>query len=429
MTDRPSTGPTTGTHVPGGPEAVGVVGGGQLARMMAPEAARLTVPLRPLVRDRDEPVARVHPDVVLGGPDAAGLRRLAEACDVLTVEHELVDLDTLRELAAQGMRIRPSADTLEVAVDKVRQREVLGAAGVPVPPWQLVSSDEQAGAFAADHGWPLVAKAPRGGYDGRGVWFVAEAAELSALLAEVDGPLLLEPALSIERELAVLVARRPGGQQVVYPPVRTIQRDGICHEVLLPAGIDPAQDQRARELAAWVADTVDSVGILAVELFVVDGEVLLNELAARPHNTGHLTIEASTTSQFENHLRAVLDLPLGDPAPRVAAAAMVNVLGADDDGSGTVDPRARLAAALAHPQVSVHLYDKAPLPGRKLGHVTATGTEVAGALQRARRAAAALTGSEVAGVGVSGIDVSGVDVSGVGVSGVGVTGSEQEGRR
>jgi 5-(carboxyamino)imidazole ribonucleotide synthase len=374
----------------GAPEIVGVVGGGQLARMMAPEAARLTIPLRPLVRDRDEPVARIHPDVVLGAPDADGLRALAEACDVLTVEHELVDLDTLRALEAEGKRVRPSADALAVAVDKVQQREVLGAAGVPVPPWRQITTVEEAQAIGDPHGWPLVAKAPRGGYDGRGVWFVEDADALTDLLAEVDGqPLLVEPALDIERELAVLVARRPGGQRVVYPPVETVQVDGICHEVLLPAGIDEAQDERAREVAALIADTIDTVGILSVELFVVDGEILLNELASRPHNAGHLTIEASHTSQFANHLRAVLDLPLGDPAPRVPAAAMINVLGVEG-----IDPRERLDAALAQPRVSVHLYDKQPRPGRKIGHVTATGDDLTTVAERARRVAAVLQGGD-----------------------------------
>ena len=373
-----------------GPEIVGVVGGGQLARMMAPEAARLTIPLRPLVRDRDEPVARIHPDVVLGAPDADGLRALAEACDVLTVEHELVDLDTLRALEAEGVRVRPCADALAVAVDKIRQREVLGAAGVPVPPWRQITSLGEVDDLADAHGWPLVAKAPRGGYDGRGVWFVEDRPALAELLAHLDGqPLLVEPALDIERELAVLVARRPGGELVVYPPVETVQRDGICHEVLLPAGISDAQDRRAREVAALIADTIDSVGILSVELFVVDGEILLNELASRPHNAGHLTIEASHTSQFANHLRAVLDLPLGDPEPRVPAAAMINVLGVEG-----VDPRTRLPHALAQTEVSVHLYDKQPRPGRKLGHVTATGRDLAAVADVARRAADVLHGTD-----------------------------------
>jgi 5-(carboxyamino)imidazole ribonucleotide synthase len=171
--------------------------------------------------------------------------------------------------------------------------------------------------------------------------------------------------------------------------VETVQFDGICHEVLLPGHVTDAQDHRARELGSLIAETVGSVGILAIELFVVDGEVVLNELAARPHNAGHVTIEASVTSQFENHLRAVLDLPLGDPAPRVPAAAMVNVLGVDDR-----DPRTRLADALAHPGASVHLYDKGARPGRKLGHVTATGEELTEAAGRARRAARALTGRD-----------------------------------
>ncbi|MBS3942547.1 MAG: 5-(carboxyamino)imidazole ribonucleotide synthase [Actinobacteria bacterium] len=356
---------------------IGVVGGGQLARMMLPVAARLGLRLVFLARPGDA-VAAVWPDVVEGEPDAAGLRRLAERVDVITVEHELVDLDTLRALAGEGLAVRPSADTLDVAVDKVRQREVLGAAGVPMAPWTLAGDLDAIGAFGAEHGWPLVLKRPRGGYDGRGVWMVDDAAAARAVVDEVDGAaLLVEPQVALTGELAVLVARRPGGETVVYDPVETVQVDAMCREVLQPPRVSAVAAERAHDIGRRVADAIDSIGMLSVELFVSGDEVLLNELAARPHNAGHLTIEAAATSQFENHLRAVADLPLGAPTAR-GPAAMVNVVGGD------VDPYERLADALAaEPDVAVHLYGKDYRRGRKLGHVTATGPD----LDRARHAA------------------------------------------
>lgn len=356
---------------------IGVVGGGQLARMMLPAAARLGVRLVFLAR-RGDAVAAVWPDVVEGEPDADGLRRLAERVDVITVEHELVDLDTLRALAGEGLAVRPSADTLEVAVDKVRQREVLGAAGVPLAPWTLTGDLAVVETFAAEHGWPLVLKRPRGGYDGRGVWMVDDPAAARAVLDEVGGAdLLVEPRIALTGELAVLVARRPGGEMAVYEPVETVQVDAMCREVLQPPRVSAVAAERAHDIGVRVAETIDLVGMLSVELFVSGDDVLLNELAARPHNAGHLTIEAAATSQFENHLRAVADLPLGDTRAR-GPAAMVNVVG------GAVDPLERLPAALhAEPSAAVHLYGKDYRPGRKLGHVTVTGPD----LDRARHVA------------------------------------------
>lgn len=356
---------------------IGVVGGGQLARMMLPAAARLGVRLVFLAR-RGDAVAAVWPDVVEGEPDADGLRRLAERVDVITVEHELVDLDTLRALAAEGLAVRPSADTLEVAVDKVRQREVLGAAGVPLAPWTLTADLAGVETFAAEHGWPLVLKRPRGGYDGRGVWVVEDPAEARAVLDEVEGAdLLVEPRIALTGELAVLVARRPDGEMAVYEPVETVQVDAMCREVLQPPRVSPVAAARAHDIGVRVAEAIDLVGMLSVELFVRGDDVLLNELAARPHNAGHLTIEAAATSQFENHLRAVADLPLGDTRAR-GPAAMVNVVG------GAIDPLDRLPAALhAEPSAAVHLYGKDYRPGRKLGHVTVTGPD----LDRARHVA------------------------------------------
>ncbi|GGI06540.1 5-(carboxyamino)imidazole ribonucleotide synthase [Egicoccus halophilus] len=367
------------------PPTIGVVGGGQLARMLLPSAARLGLPLVFLARPGDA-VGAVWPAVLSGEPDADGLRRLAARVDVVTVEHELVDLDTMQTLQDAGTPVRPSAATLAIATDKVRQREVLAAAGVPVAPWTLAGDLDAIGAFGDVHGWPLVLKRPRGGYDGRGVWVVDDLDAARTVLDEVDGdPLLVEPKVTLTGELAVLVARRPGGETVVYDPVETVQVDAMCREVLQPPRVPAAVAARARELAALVADAIGSVGMLSVELFVSGEQVLLNELAARPHNAGHLTIEGTVTSQFENHLRAVADLPLGSPASR-GPAVMVNVVG------GPVDPQQRLAETLAaEPAVAVHLYGKDHRPGRKLGHVTATGDDLETVRGRALRAADRLT--------------------------------------
>ena len=370
------------------PPTIGVVGGGQLARMLLPPAARLGLPLVFLARPGDA-VGAVWPDVIEGEPDADGLRRLAARVDVLTVEHELVDLDTMSALEAEGLAVRPSAATLRVANDKLRQREVLGPAGVPLSPWTLTGVLDEIAAFGDTHGWPLVAKRPRGGYDGRGVFVLDGLDAAAAVLTDVgDEPLLLEPRLPLTCELAVLVARRPGGETAVYDPVETVQVDAMCREVLQPPRVSATVAERAREIGRRVAEAVGSVGMLSVELFVVGDEVLLNELAARPHNAGHVTIEGALTSQFENHLRAVADLPLGATTVR-GPAAMVNVVG------GAVDPVDRLAQTLGEvPDAAVHLYGKDYRPGRKLGHVTAVGADLEAARTVAERAADLLTATE-----------------------------------
>jgi 5-(carboxyamino)imidazole ribonucleotide synthase len=364
------------------PPVIGIVGGGQLARMLLAPAARLALPVV-LLADPEDAAAPFCRDLIAGRPDADGLRRLAEACDVLTVEHELVDLDTLADLEREGHLVRPSSATLAIAVDKARQRRVLGDHGIPLAPWLVTDAADRVEAFADEHGWPLVLKPPRGGYDGRGVFVADDAAAARAVLAEVGGEVVVEPRLPIDVELSVLVARRPGGETAVYPAVETCQVDGMCREVLLPARVPPAVEQEAVGVALRVAEAIGSVGILAVELFVVGGEVLLNELAARPHNAGHVTIEGAVTSQFENHLRAVADLPLGDTTIR-HPSVMVNIVGGDHD------PLEHLPGALELRDVAVHLYGKAYRPGRKLGHVTATGDDLDDALRRAQGAATAL---------------------------------------
>jgi 5-(carboxyamino)imidazole ribonucleotide synthase len=362
---------------------VGIVGGGQLARMMLAPAARLALPIV-LLADPYDPAVEFCQALIAGRPDAEGLTRLANACDVLTVEHELVDLDTLAALERAGHVVRPSSAALAIAVDKARQRELLAPVGVPLAPSTVTDQLSEIEAFAEVHTWPLVLKPPRGGYDGRGVFVAADAGAAAEVLAEVGGAVLVEPELSIDSELTVLVARRPGGQTVVYPPVETHQVDGMCREVILPDTAAAGLHDEARALAEKVAHTIESVGILAVELFVCGGKLVLNELAARPHNSGHVTIEGAITDQFENHLRAVADLPLGETGVR-SPSAMVNIVGGADD------PRRHLATALAHGDVAVHLYGKQHRPGRKLGHVTASAMDPAVALDRARHAAVSLT--------------------------------------
>jgi 5-(carboxyamino)imidazole ribonucleotide synthase len=280
---------------------------------------------------------------------------------------------------------------MALAQNKRRQRAELVALGLPVPPFQDVDAVEDLIEFGQRQGWPVVAKASRGGYDGRGVWTLAGPEAARRFWAETRDAaveLLAEAWLSLDAELAVLVARRPSGQTAVYPAVETVQRGGICHELRVPAAVAPELLAEAQRQAVTIAEAIDAVGILAVEFFVAGGRLFVNELAPRPHNSGHWTIEGATTSQFEQHLRAVLDWPLGATDLTGNAVATVNLLGAAD-GS---DPRSRAAAALSITGVHLHLYGKAARPGRKLGHVTVVADGIKAALAAARTAAARLTG-------------------------------------
>lgn len=369
---------------------VGIIGGGQLARMTAEAASPLGVHLRLAATTGDESAPAVVVDTTrVPALDTPSLMGFAASCDVVTFDHELVDPGVLGDLEAAGVVLAPSASALAFS-DKAHQRTHLAAAGLPVPRFVLASDTGAVEAFAASvGGFPVVCKPPRGGYDGRGVHVVDDAAAAGAVLEGVGGTVVVEELLAIDTELAVLVVTRPGGQRVTYPVVQTVQVDGICHQVTAPAPIDEALAGEAERVALAVASEVNAVGVLAVELFVVGGRVLVNEVAPRPHNSGHLTIEASVTSQFENHLRAVCDLPLGETRPVAPAAVMLNVLG-PADGS---DPATRVHRALAVPGAHVHLYGKAAAPGRKLGHVTATGPDPDHALATARAALAALVGT------------------------------------
>jgi 5-(carboxyamino)imidazole ribonucleotide synthase len=371
---------------------VGMIGGGQLARMSQPAAINLGVGFTVLAGSPDDSAAQVVSSPVIGDEASlADLRAFAAQCDVVTFDHEQVRPDHLRALAGDGVPLRPSPDALRYAQDKAAMRARLSELGIPCPPHRVLSAPEQVPAFAAEHGWPVVLKTTRGGYDGKGVWVVTSPAERAeaGVPFRAGVPVLAEQRIDFARELSAVVARSPHGQAVAYPVVESVQRDGICVEVLAPApGMPAGRAAEAQRIALTIAAELDVVGVLAVEMFETrDGALLVNELAMRPHNSGHWTIDGAVTSQFENHLRAVLDLPLGSPAARAPYTVMVNVLG----GLPGVYPAYRHVMA-RDPAVRVHWYGKAIRPGRKVGHVTVSGTDLADLRTRAWHAADYLRG-------------------------------------
>lgn len=410
-----------------------VIGGGQLARMMQEEASALGVHLRALVEAPDGSAAQVMPDAPVGRADDAGAVRdllqpkrgeqpqdLADAA-VLTFEHEHQDHALLQQLAAQGVSVQPSAQALLYARDKLEMRRAMTRLELPQPAWRPVSQPAEVLEFALQHGWPVVLKTPQGGYDGHGVLLVNDAAELENgeaakwFKALADGAgvggggslggaqvscLLVEQAVNFTRELAALVARNPSGQVEAWPVVETVQVEGMCDTVLAPApGLKPATAALAQQVAKRVASELEVTGVLAVEMFVVEGDggdqLYINELAMRPHNSGHWSQDGSLTSQFEQHLRAVLDWPLGS-AQLVAPTVMVNVIGWRQETDAPLpDPSSRLAQALqVAPQAKIHLYGKQARRGRKLGHVNlslAEGQDPAQAVEIGRQVAHVLT--------------------------------------
>ncbi len=375
---------------PPGVPVVGMVGAGQLARMTAQAAIGLGVGFRVLAASAADSAAQAAARVTVGDYRSLGdLRAFAAGCDVLTFDHEHVPAGHLAELERAGARVRPPAAALRFTQDKLAMRQRLTGLGVGCPRFAPVAGLAEVEEFAAG-AWPVVLKAVTGGYDGRGVWVCESPAEAARVLAHgID--LIAEEHVAFDRELAVLAARSPHGQGAVYPVVQTVQRDGICREVLAPApGLAPARAAQAQALALRIAAELGVTGLLAVELFETSRGLLVNELAMRPHNCGHWTIEGARTSQFEQHLRAVLDLPLGSPSLAAPAAAMANVLGGDD--ADVYDRYLHVMAA--DPEVKVHMYAKQVRPGRKIGHVTVTGSgdhaEHAELADRARRAASYL---------------------------------------
>jgi 5-(carboxyamino)imidazole ribonucleotide synthase len=375
---------------PPGPRVpvVGMVGAGQLARMTSQAATALGIGFRVLAGAPDESAAQVCAGTQLGDYRSLGdLLAFGAGCDVVTFDHEHVPGPHLIALERAGRSVRPGSGALRYAQDKRSMRERLAGLGIACPRSATVGSLDDVLEFTGRSGWPVVLKAVTGGYDGKGVWVCGSPDEAAVVVAHgLD--LLAEEYVAFERELAVLVARSPSGQGAVYPVVQTVQRDGICREVLAPApGLTEATAVAAQQLGLAIAARVGVTGMLAVELFETAGGLLVNELAMRPHNSGHWTIEGARTSQFEQHLRAVLDLPLGAPVMAAQHAVMVNVLGGDDP-----DLHSRLVHVMAaDPGVKVHLYGKAVRPGRKVGHVTTVGDDIENLRDRARRAASYLS--------------------------------------
>ena len=370
-----------------------MIGGGQLARMTAAAAVGLGATFRVLAESPTESAALVTRNVALGShlslPDISAF---ATECDVITFDHEHVPGAILADLESAGVLVRPGSAALRYTQDKLAMRDRLSALGVPCPRYASVSSAADVVEFAGGS-WPVVLKAVSGGYDGRGVWVCESAAEVEDVVAH-GVALLAEEFVPFRRELAALVARSPSGQGAAYPVVQTVQLDGICREVIAPApGLDPDTAVEAEALALRIAAELGVTGLLAVELFEArDGRLLVNELAMRPHNSGHWTIEGARTSQFEQHLRAVLDLPLGSCAPAAPSGqftVMANLLGGTDPD--VFDRYLHVMAA--DPAVKVHFYGKEVRVGRKIGHVTIVGApddDVEELRDRARRAASYL---------------------------------------
>ena len=362
-----------------GQSVIGVVGGGQLARMMYQAAISLGVELRVLAATSADSAARVAHDVTVGDwhdPDV--LRAFAARCDVVTFDHELIDPATVEWLEAGGTVAHPGARTLRHAADKARQRVLCDRLGIATPQHVIATAAADVAAAANRFGYPMVAKLARGGYDGRGVFWLADADETVALFERLplNSVVVIEPELELRAELATQVVRRADGTMVCYPVVQTHQQDGICRMLEAPADIDVAVARQVQDWAARLAGAVGAVGVLAVEFFVTDQGLVVNELAPRPHNSGHYSIDACVTSQFENHLRAVLDLPLGAPDLIVPSAVMVNLI------AGRTHP-AELETLGANAHARVHRYGKTSRPGRKIGHVTFCGADRPALLRQA----------------------------------------------
>jgi 5-(carboxyamino)imidazole ribonucleotide synthase len=365
---------------------VGVIGGGQLARMMIPAAVNLGLEIAVLA-ESDDSSARLGATVVGDYRDVATVRAFALSVDVITFDHEHVPAHVLSELVDEGVTLRPGLHALTFAQDKIAMLARLGELGIPMPGWAVATSASDVASFLEEYGGRAVAKTARGGYDGKGVRMITSVDEVTDWLDVLaDGEcLLLEEWVSFRRELAQLIARRPSGEIALWPVVETVQQSGVCAEVIAPAPSSAGKvADMTGHIAMTIADGLDVTGVLAVELFeTTDDRTLVNELAMRPHNSGHWTIDGSTTSQFEQHLRAVLDLPLGATDMTASHAVMVNILGGPADGMAS-----RLAQAMErHPNAKIHAYGKEYRAGRKVGHVTVAGNDLDSVVAQARGAA------------------------------------------
>ena len=344
---------------------IGVIGGGQLARMMIAPAIELGIEIKVLAETEGSP-AQLAATQVGDYKDLETVRAFAKTVDVLTFDHEHVPLQVVETLEAEGFKFEPSSKALRFAQNKLDMRKRLAELGVPIPAWAEVNSAAELDEFISSHGSVAILKTPTGGYDGKGVRVVRSSADASDWLAS-GHPLLVEEKVDFVRELAQLTARNRSGEFKAWESVQTIQRDGVCAEVLYPA--PNANFELAAQIAEKIAVGLDVTGVLAVELFeTADGKLLVNELAMRPHNSGHFSIEGTLTSQFEQHLRAVLDLPLGEVSASANFAVMLNLLGTDNQNSFVEHYDKALKSA---PGSHIHTYGKAARAGRKMGHVTA----------------------------------------------------------
>jgi 5-(carboxyamino)imidazole ribonucleotide synthase len=367
---------------------VGVIGGGQLARMMVPPALNLGLEIRVFAESEGSP-SQIVATAVGDYTNVDAVFAFSQGCDVITFDHEHVPQSVLKELIRRGVNVHPQPQALLFAQDKLLMRARLGELGIPVPGWARASTAAEVDAFLLEYGGRVVAKTARGGYDGKGVRVITSSADVGEwlkLLAPGEA-LLVEELVEFHRELAQLVARRPSGELALWPVVETIQQDGVCSEVIAPA---PRSTGRiadvAAQIAADIAEGLNVTGVMAVELFeTTDDRILVNELAMRPHNSGHWSIDGSTTSQFEQHLRAVLDLPLGATGLTQPFSVMVNILGGPEVGGL---PSRYEKAMTGHPTAKIHSYGKESRPGRKVGHVTASGVDLAEVAYQARGASA-----------------------------------------
>lgn len=373
-------------------QSVGVIGAGQLARMLAAPAIGLGISMKLLAEGEGMSANQVYSDVTVGDyTDESAVINFAKTVDVITFDHEHVPTSLLRKLQYMGVKVSPGPETLVYAQDKLAMRERLTKTlDAPAPKWRHCKDQNELVDFGNEIGWPIIAKASRGGYDGHGVWKIASPDEANVPFEESldvsageKVQIIGEELVDFSRELSAIVARTPSGQAVAYPISETIQTDGVCAQTITPApGLSVEQATDITRLALDIADDLGVVGLLAVELMQrKDGSVVINELAMRPHNTGHWSIDGAHTSQFENHLRAVCDLPLGDPSTRAPWTVMTNVLGGRDLNGGLLHLFSR------DPQLRVQLYGKEPRPGRKLGHVTCYGEDLADVRERSESAA------------------------------------------
>jgi len=340
---------------------VGIIGAGQLARMTVAPATALGINLLIFAQSSDDSAAQIAPHIVGDYRDLSALQEFAAKCDVITFEHELVPLSVIKGLEASGVKVSPSSASFQYSQDKAAMRQKLAA--YPGPKWRVIKDANDS------FDYPFIAKKISGGYDGRGVWKISSRAELEEVLKE-SPQILIEELIDFDCEIAVMVARSAHGQAMTWAPTQTVQSEGICTITISPAPvISQVVAEKAQHLALSIANDISLIGVMAVELFVKGDELFINELAMRPHNSGHWTIDGSRTSQFEQHLRAILDLPLGDPAMTAGFAVMANILG----GEKTDMYRPYLHLMARNPQLKFHQYKKEVRKGRKIGHVTAVG--------------------------------------------------------